>query len=199
MLDIQKLSIFQRVLLITDGTLTYLLEIYVGETLHTVKLHERLDMLHGAVEPLQANAGEKVVTREILLQGIESQRNFLYAESILIPARLDPDFLAQLTTSQQPLGKLWNAQKMEIFKETIDLFREPAGNLATYFDLSPQTTLLGRTYIVYHQRQPIMQITEKFPETYFTANQHVIIPSPNGLTNNTVSSGVIRGETERLH
>jgi len=168
MLDMQPICAFQRVLLTTDATLTYLLEAFVGEPLRSLKLHEKTYLLDQALPALQVPAGEPVIRREVLLQGIQSHKHFLYAQSLIIPARLDTEFLKQLTLSQQPIGKLWNMLRIEVLKQNLALFREPAPELSVYFDCSVTTPFLGRTYIVYHKQQAVMQITEKFPETYFT-------------------------------
>ena len=56
---------------------------------------------------------------------------------------------------------------METFKEIIDLSQEPAGDLSEYFQINQDEKLFSRTYRVFSQGQPIMMITEKFPESYF--------------------------------
>lgn len=177
-LDIQKvltrsyiepslLSPFQRILLTTDGTLTEILAAYLCEQIHLVKLSEQLYSVKHDLEPLNIRAGMDVIDRQILLQGKISRRNFIYAESFLVPERLESKFKQELLVSQTPLGRLWLEHKLETFKEIIDTAKEPAGALSSHFGISPEDSLLSRTYRVFSKREPIMMITEKFPENFF--------------------------------
>jgi chorismate-pyruvate lyase len=161
------LSVIQRILLVTDGTLTHILESYLCEQLQVVKLSEKIVAITQEIRPLNLQVGEEVIERKIFLQGQNSQRNWLYAESIIVPERLEEKFRDKLLHSQQAIGKLWIAHKMETFKEIITLFREAAGDLSAYFQITREDRLLGRTYLVFANRRPVMMITEKFPESYF--------------------------------
>lgn len=160
-------NVFQKILLVTDGTLTKILEAYLQEKLNVVKLSEKLITLPQVIEPLDIPAGQELIQRRILLQGSRSQTNWLYAESFIVPDRLHKSFKEQLLTSQKPIGKLWLEYKLETFKEVIDSSHEPAGSIADYFQLSPTVGLLSRTYRVFSNRLPVMMITEKFPDCYF--------------------------------
>lgn len=166
-IDPSVLSRFQRILLTTDGTLTEILAAYLCEQIHLVKLSEQSYALEQAIAPLNVETGMEVIDRRILLQGKISRRNFIYAESFLVPDRLEETFKQELLVSQTPLGRLWLEHKLETFKEIIDTAKEPAGSLASYFSISPEEALLSRTYRVFSKREPIMMITEKFPESFF--------------------------------
>ena len=169
-LHLADLSLFQQVLLITDGTLTNILETYVGEKLHVIKIAEetRSEVDTDALWLLDLQPGSDLIERRIVLQGKVSRRNWLYAESLIAPERLEPGFRERLTHSQEPIGKLWLEHKVETFKEITTTYQEPAGPLAPYFDIHPLDRLLCRTYRVLSRRQPIMLITEKFPAGYYT-------------------------------
>jgi chorismate-pyruvate lyase len=164
------LSRFQRILLTTDGTLTEILAAYLCEQIILVKLSEQMHKLNRDLSPLAINAGIDVIDRRILLQGKISRRNFIYAESFLVPDRLEEKFKQELLVSQTPLGRLWVEHKLETFKEIIDTAKEPAGALSSHFGISPEEALLSRTYRVFSNREPIMMITEKFPECFFQDN-----------------------------
>jgi chorismate-pyruvate lyase len=166
-LNLSELSVFQRVMLITDGTLTDILEIYLLEKLCIIKLSEQILLTTQAIPTLILNHPCEVIERKILLQGKESKSNWLYAESTIIPARLEQPFREALLQSKAPIGKLWMKYKVETFKEIITLNWEFAGELADFFGVDKESRLLCRTYRVFSKRQPIMMITEKFPDTYF--------------------------------
>ncbi len=169
------LSLFQRILLSADGTLTKMLETYTQETIHVVKLAESRQAFPQAVEPLHLLPGDTVIERKILLQGRQSGRNWLYAESLLLPDRLPPKFQEQLLTTQEPIGKLWISHKVETFKEIITTYRQPAGQIAGYFNLKPSDPFLCRTYRVFSNKMPVMMITEKFPASFYVESER---PSP---------------------
>jgi len=161
------LSPFQRILLTTDGTVTDILEAYLFEQIQVVKLAEALHPTPQTIPELDLVAGTEVIDRQILLKGKISQRHFIYAESLIVPSRLDETFRHELLKTRTPIGKIWLDQKVETFKEIIISGKEPAHSLAEYFGISPDDTLLFRTYRVISNKQATMLITEKFPESYF--------------------------------
>lgn len=166
-IDPALLSTFQRILLTTDGTLTDILEAYLFEQIRVTKLSEELTITTGDIPLLDLEQGTEIIDRRILLQGRISHRNFIYAESIIVPDRLDELFRNELLKTRLPIGKIWLEHKVETFKEIVRSGREPAHQLATHFDINPDDYLLFRSYRVISQRKATMLITEKFPERYF--------------------------------
>jgi chorismate-pyruvate lyase len=162
-----KLSPFQRILLTTDGTLTEILEAYLFEPLLIVKLSEEIILTTQDIPPLDLKSGSEVIERKVLLQGKISRKNFIYAESRLVADRLELKFRDELLKSQIPMGRLWLEHKIETFKEIIDSSQELAEDLSNYFKIQREDRMLSRTYRVFSNHQPIMMITEKFPERYF--------------------------------
>ncbi len=169
-IHLSELNILQRIFLTTDGTLTEMLELYLSEYLHAVKLSESKEAVISDILPLDIRSGRTVIERKILLQGRTSMRNWLYAESLIVPDRLGTRFRDELITSEKPIGKLWRKYKIETFKEIVCYFCEPTGYLSDYFDIKREDCLLCRTYRVSSKGKPIMMITEKFPKTYFILN-----------------------------
>lgn len=166
-INLADLSVIQKILLKTDGTLTEILELYLSEKIHVVKLSEEFVSATPDNLALNIRKGTDVIERKILLQGQASRKNWLYAESLIVPDRLDEKFRHGLITSRIPMGKLWQENKMETFKEIIRYSREPAGHLADYFKITEKDDLLCRTYRVFSNRKAIMMITEKFPDCYY--------------------------------
>jgi chorismate-pyruvate lyase len=162
-----ELSALQRILLTTDGTLTDILEACFLEEMQVVKLSEELVSLTQDIPSMQLNKGTEVISKRILLRGRISRKNFIYAESIIVPERLDEKFRDELLQTKTPLSKFWLEQRTETFKEILDSGKEPANGLSMYFNLEPEENMLFRTYNVFSNRQSIMMITEKFPESYF--------------------------------
>lgn len=163
-----ELSTFQRILLTTDGTLTHILEAYLYEQIQVVKLSENLTNLTQDIKIMDLPKGTEVIARKILLRGKISRRNFLYAESILVPERLETKFRDELLKTKTPIGKIWLEHRVETFKEIIDSGKESNNFLANYFGVEAPADFFFRTYCVYSHRKASMMITEKFPASFFT-------------------------------
>jgi chorismate-pyruvate lyase len=166
-IDPSSLSTFQRIILTTDGTLTDILEAYIFEQIRVVKLSETLSSASEDIEVLELKKNTDIIDRKVLLQGKISRKNFIYAESIIIPERLDENFREELLKSRTPIGRLWLEYRMETFKEIIDSKKRMAGELASHFNIQPKDYLFSRTYRVFSGRRPALMITEMFPESYF--------------------------------
>ena len=154
--------------MIADGTLTKLLEALLSEKMQVKKLFERVGNIEKEIAPMEIGQERKIINRKILLYGSISGKTWLYADSIIVPDRLEKNFKERLLSSNETIGKLLLEQKMETFREIIATGREPAGGLSDHFQIKNTDWLLYRTYLVFFKRKAIMMITEKFPEKYFT-------------------------------
>jgi len=159
-------SLFERILLVTDGTVTDLISLYAGEPIKVTKLEQTLREEH-APALLQCPGATSVLTRKILLSG--EQRHYLYAESLLVFDRLSPWVRQQLLATDQPIGLLWRAERLESHREVVERMIEQRPDIATHFDLPPETPWVSRSYLVLHQRKPVAMITEKWPLDGFAA------------------------------
>jgi chorismate-pyruvate lyase len=162
-----QLNRFQRILLTTDGTVTDILEAYLFEQMRIVKLGEEISATEAPIPFMNLESGTEVLKREVLLQGKISRKNFIYANSVIVPDRLDDGFKNALMETKMPIGKIWIELRVETFKEIKESSLENALNLSKYFNINPDDKLLSRTYCVYSRKKAVMMITEKFPESYF--------------------------------
>ena len=117
------LSNFQQILLITDGTVTELLEYYLGESIKVKKLYERLESdikcLSRSHIPYIDQNDFPVLERKVLLQGDSTLRNWLYAETSILIDRLPLEFRDDLMISNKPIGKLWSKYRFETYKNRL--------------------------------------------------------------------------------
>src|SRR5215471_7877416 len=157
----------QRILLVTDGTVTEILEAYTGESMRLIKLYESVVTLDADLPGLELLTGQEVLRRKILLQGKMSLTNFLFADSYVALDRLDDWMRHGLLESHKPIGFLMQERRLETFREIVGCGRELADGLAPYFHVEETDGMIWRTYKVINNRQPIMLITEKFPENGF--------------------------------
>lgn len=146
--DFRALTPLQRVLLVTDGTVTDILEAHFLEPIRLVKLAQRV-------------AGESL-ERRILLRGANSGRVYVYAESVIALDRLDKKLREELLNSDMPLGRLWIEHKLETFKEPFEARFQPAGELAGHFGVDAAAALLMRSYRVISGGAAVMTISEYF-------------------------------------
>ena len=159
-----SLSLFQKVLLTTDGTVTQLLEIYSGSPIKVKKLTQTIIT---DIEDtwLQLKNTDRLLKRSILLCSRET--NLLYAESYFVIDRLPKSMHQQLLETDQPIGLLWRAERMETYREISGYTRRSEPDLSHHFNVGNDVEFHGRTYHIYHQQQPLGMITEKFPISYF--------------------------------
>jgi chorismate-pyruvate lyase len=159
--DDDSLSLPQKVLLTTDGTVTQLLEIYTGEKIRVEKLEHEL--MTGGPASLGVSATEPVLSRRILLRG--ATRPYMYAHSWLVPSRMPRGMQETILQTDTPIGQLWKASRLETFREIIDFRREHDSAVAGLFGID--TELLSRTYLIHSGGSPMGLIIEKFPAIYF--------------------------------
>ncbi len=150
--NLSALSPVLRMLVVTDGTVTELLEAYFLEPIGVRKLG-----------PLRLEERqERVYEREVLLVGESSRRVYVHAHSTILLDRLDAPLREGLLQTDKGIGRLLREAHMETFRELGPYWTEPAGPLAVCIGVLPSATLLGRTYVVFCREQPIMRITERF-------------------------------------
>ncbi|MGL6161290.1 chorismate--pyruvate lyase family protein [Microbulbifer sp.] len=158
---------FQRILLSSDGTMTNLLEEISRESLCARKFFEDVGAADFDIPELELCAGQLLWRRTVTLQGNLSGINYLYAESLIAPGKLDEKFSDMLLKTKAPIGKMWDLFQVETYKSLVEWGEEPAGNTAKYFSISEDEALLFRTYRVFSRGKPVMRITEKFPRNWF--------------------------------
>ena len=164
--EVNSLEPLQRVLLVTDGTLTEILEANFFERIRLVQVSQRIVPAGDDHALLDLVAGEAVSERKILLQGVDSRRNYVYAESMIALDRLSPAFREELLNSRTPPGRLWLEQRPETSKELMEIRGQRANGLCAYFECNNAAPMLARTYRISSAGQPLIVTTEYFPAAY---------------------------------
>lgn len=164
MTRIDDLSLFQKILLATDGTVTDLLALYTGAAIRVTKIEQ--SVATGTARPeLQHPSPARLLSRRILLSG--ASRNYLYADSQFLFERFSAWMQQQLLETDRPIGLLWKEARLETFREIIAQGIESDGAVAPHFGLPATTPLVARTYLVHHGGRPLGAITEKWPVSAF--------------------------------
>lgn len=165
-LDGAPLSVLQRALLTTKGTVTDFLEAYADEPMLVVKLSQSFatPMPHARLD----DGDQRVLGRTITLQGARNGTTFLHADSYIAADRLPPGMLDALMETGKPLGRLLSEHRVESFREIVAAGLMTAGPVGEYFGVAASSKLLFRTYLINVGGRPVMRITEKFPTTWFS-------------------------------
>lgn len=161
--DFFDLPLSARLLLITDGTVTELLEALVGEPLKIgwrnqvrtgLKNHPDAQEMHNISECLE---------RAIALQGESTSVRWLYAESVIYHQLLPPEAQEMLVEDKIPIGTVLREQTSDNHRKIVDCGHETNRRAADILGLESDYNFLYRNYDVHVGPNRIMNITEWFP------------------------------------
>jgi 2-polyprenyl-6-methoxyphenol hydroxylase-like FAD-dependent oxidoreductase/chorismate-pyruvate lyase len=127
------LSPIVHILLITDGTITPLLEACTGEPMHAVRLSQTVEPCGRCDPQLELDARQPVLRRTVLVQGRRSGIDYLYAESVIALERISARLRDELLLTDHPIGTMLRDHRVETFKEVLVSGHEPAGPSAAHF------------------------------------------------------------------
>ena len=161
---LNDLSLFQKVLLATDGTVTDLIALYAGEPIGVRKLSQSIREELAPTELLCAGP-TRLMSRSILLTS--AARTYLYAESQFVLERLSKSIQQQMLDTDRPIGLLWKEERLETFREIVRQEVEPCEAIAHHFDVPVSVPFVSRTYLIHHGGKPLGMITEKWPLSHF--------------------------------
>lgn len=161
-IDAAALSPLQRILLITDGTLTDILEAHFLERIELVKIAQRMLPVAKCDMSFAGETDESVMEREITLCGARSGTRYVYARSFVFVDRLDPSFRTELLDTDIPLGRLWRHRRLETWKHLVSIEARKARELHAQLGCEEDAAILARTYDVFSSRRLVMHIAEYF-------------------------------------
>ena len=161
--DLQSLSPFQRGLLVIDGTVTSFIEAYALEPIDVLRLGQDELPLPAPDPWLQLAAGAPVIRRRVMLRGRWTGRFFVWADSLIARARIDPAMHDALQTDGGGLGRILVDARTETRRECLWYGREHCGDAPPEVAAVWQGDFLSRTYRVLAGGRPMMLVTERFP------------------------------------
>jgi chorismate-pyruvate lyase len=168
-LPIQELPPFLRALLMTDGTVTKILEAYFWEPVDVVTLQQELVRAEYPMEWIPVSAGDPVLIRRAQLSGADSGRLYAIALSVIRPELIPEGFRQRLIDREIGIGVLIRDSGLESYREVLDVGIEPAG-VGGGAILPERSDLVFRTYRIIIDGEPVILITESFPlDLYRTA------------------------------
>jgi len=154
-LPIRALPAFLRALLVTDGTVTKIIEAYFWEPVHVDTLAQEFVVAAAAIPWIAVRAGERVLARHARLRGADSGHDYAKAFSVIRPEHIPADFRQRLIDREIGIGALIRDSGLESYREVLDIGLEPAAD--------GDEEGLFRTYRIFIERAPVILITETFP------------------------------------
>lgn len=163
-----KLSKLQKLILLTDGSITTLLEIITGKPV-TVKtlIQEITKADYEFSELLEIEEGDNINYRVVILKNVGSETPLIYAESYTPISRLQKQFKRDLMKADVPIGKIMRERKIESRREIEKIESLFNDELSEIFDVSHHVPMLSRTYNIINNNMVLIRITETFPSTSF--------------------------------
>lgn len=166
-IDPSQLTPLQRALLVTDGTVTRLIEAYTFSPVEVVPLREAERVLDIEHAWLELPIGDSVVTREVVLQtpttDTQAPKIHAYAISQVVYQRLPSSVIEGLKLSAGGLGALLQRTIWETRRDLLWWGVERATDLPDAIGHLKSQPFLSRTYRIVAKKDPLMLITEKFP------------------------------------
>jgi chorismate-pyruvate lyase len=156
-LPLAGLPPFLRALLVTDGTVTKILEAYFWEPVAVDTLAQELRPAKRGVPWVEVAAGQQVLIRQAQLRGTESGRIYATAASVIRTERIPQAFRRRLVDGEIGIGVLIRDSGLESYREVMEVGADPSDPNA------PEDERVFRTYRIIIDRSPVILITESFP------------------------------------
>lgn len=180
---IRSLPPFLRALLVTDGTVTKMLEAYFWEPVAVDTLRQEFISAAAEIPWIDVAAGDRVILREVRLRGLDSDKVYALAFSVIRAEHIPPDFRQRLIDREIGIGALIRDSGLESYREVMEVGVEPglapapavalarppggdAGSPPAAADTG--AAALFRTYRIIIDRAPVILISESFPLALYT-------------------------------
>ncbi|HXY87895.1 MAG TPA: chorismate pyruvate-lyase family protein [Candidatus Acidoferrales bacterium] len=167
--DLQyKLSKLQKLILLTDGSITTLLEVITAKPVTVSTLVQKIVKADNEIaELLEIEEGDSINYRVVTLRNVDSAKPLIYAESYTPISRLLKEFKYDLMKADIPIGKIMQERKIESRREIEKIEMIFNDEYSEIFDVSYHIPMLSRTYNIISNNMVLIRIIETFPLTSF--------------------------------
>ena len=189
----------QRALLITDGSVTSLLEIFCKSPVGIRTISQQVIPAPDEIaHELDIAPGEEVNYRVVDLYNKKTQDRLIHAISYAPLSHLPPAAIVRLMKEDEPIGHIMRDEMMESRREIcsikhVDIKSQNNSNPAALKERSG----ISRKYRIIHNKHPIFLIEEIMPIDLFSDVRSVRIKTPSrlhiGLLDMNGSSGRVDG------
>lgn len=153
-INVKQLPPILRTLLVTDGTVTKVLEAFFWEPINVEAIEQTPATANTPIDSLGIEQGETYLRREVRLRGHESGDIYVRAHSIIRTRELPADITCELIEGRIGIGQLLRTKGLETYREIIDVFEE---------NNTHAEHCICRTYRIYLHDVPAITVTEQFP------------------------------------
>ncbi|MCG6860292.1 MAG: chorismate pyruvate-lyase family protein [Chromatiaceae bacterium] len=159
---LQELPPFLRALLVTDGTVTKILEAYFWEPVEVVTLAQEFVYAERPIDWIRIKIGDRVLIRRARLSGMDSGDAYATAFSVIRTELIPDGFRQRLIDREIGIGVLIRDSGMESYREVLEVGIEPPSGRDDLEALE-KSELIFRTYRIIIDGEPVILITESFP------------------------------------
>lgn len=157
---VDQLPPFLRALLVTDGTVTKLIEAYFWEPVAVETLSQEFVETREAIPWIGTQSGDRVLKREASLCGADSSKTYAQAHSLIRTERIPGHFRQALIDREIGIGVLIRDSGLESYREVMEVGLEQV-------ELEPKAVF--RTYRIIIAGEPVILITESFPVALYAS------------------------------
>jgi chorismate-pyruvate lyase len=150
-----------RAIIVTDGTVTKLLEAFLWETIDVRVLVQRVVEALPPGSDLTGDGG--VLHRQVILVGRDRKAVLAYAVSNVILGALNDELRHALLSGAIGIGALLQEKQLETYRQPLRVVRRAAQDNAGHLEVAPGAPVVERKYLVHLNRRPAIEITEVFP------------------------------------
>jgi chorismate-pyruvate lyase len=151
---IDSLPPFLRALLVTDGTVTKIIEAYFWEPVVVDTLRQEFVTAADEIPWVHIEGGERIMVRRARLRGGDSCRSFAHAFSVIRTELIPGHFRQRLIDREIGIGMLIRDSGLESYREVLEVGVEPDAD---------GSESVFRTYRIIIAGEPVILITETFP------------------------------------
>ena len=135
---IDTLPPFLRALLVTDGTVTKMLEAYFWEPVVVDTLRQEFITAEAEIPWIEIAAGDRIMVRRARLRGADSGKHYAHAFSVIRTELIPPMFRQRLIDREIGIGALIRDSGLESYREVMEVGVEVGPGIGP--DTSPDDT-----------------------------------------------------------
>lgn len=154
------LTLFQKILLVTDGTVTELLSLYCEQPIIARKILQSLPAT-AVLAAAAAGIAPPLMLRAVILENADG-KPLLHATSCFALDSMPAAIRRDLQETDTPIGLLWRRERLEMYRELLGCQKGVDDEIAAALQVPGTTPLLQRSYRLFHHREAMGLITETF-------------------------------------
>ena len=162
-IKLSTLPPFLRTLMVADGTVTKALEAFFWEKINVIPMINKYEVTASANKSLNCAAGTRVLCREVLLKGENSDTVYASARSLVITEGLPEKLVKGLEKGLIGIGELLSIQGCETYRDIMNINHFPEESQEDSFINQFQGDVISRSYRISVDKEPVIQVTEYFP------------------------------------